>query len=133
MLAGLGPTAIAEGLGYDKSTISRDIKALCKEWQKEATHVVQTAKTIELRRIERAINAIWEEVTKGNMAAIDRYDKLGRRKDNLLGMNSAQKVELTGADGSAIKVEGFNAALKKVYGTKDEQVKTDEDGDDDES
>lgn len=43
---------------------------------------------LDLDRLERAIKAIWPAVCDGNLQAIDRFEKLQRRRSEMLGLDA---------------------------------------------
>ena len=87
-------TAIAEQLNVDRSTISRDIKHIEKQWQAEAVQDIAAAKGKDLERTERLIAALWEDARKGKWLATDRVLALMQHRAKLLGLEAPQKQDL---------------------------------------
>ena len=50
---------------------------------------------VDLRRIDTAINAIWTDVQKGQLGAIDRLLKLMERRAKMLGYDQPDEITLT--------------------------------------
>jgi hypothetical protein len=85
VLAGLNYRDIAEGLGVSLGTVARDVKIMMDRMRKEQVQDVSEAALIDLRRIDVALNAIWEDVKNGKLLAIDRFERLLRRRAEMLG------------------------------------------------
>lgn len=86
---------IADQLGVDRSTISRDIKAIEKQWQESAVQDIAAAKGKDLQRTERLIQALWQDAIKGKWLATDRVISLMQHRAKLLGLEAPQKREDT--------------------------------------
>ena len=96
LLAGVSDQSrIADQLGVDRTTISRDIKALETRWQGEAVQDIATAKGKDLERTERLIQALWQDAIKGKWLATDRVLALMGHRAKLLGLEAPQKREYT--------------------------------------
>lgn len=87
-------TAIAEQLGVDQSTISRDIKRIEADWQAEAVQDIAAAKGKDLQRTERLIQALWQDAIKGKWLATDRVLSLMQHRAKLLGLEAPAKQDL---------------------------------------
>jgi hypothetical protein len=85
ILAGLNYRDIAEGLGVSLGTIARDAQIMLDRMRKEQVQTVSEAALIDLRRLDVAINAIWDDVKAGKLLAIDRLERLLRRRAEMLG------------------------------------------------
>lgn len=96
LLAGVSDQSrIADQLGVDRSTISRDIKQIEARWQAEAVQDIATAKGHDLERTERLIQALWQDAIKGKWLATDRVLSLMQHRAKLLGLEAPQKREET--------------------------------------
>jgi transposase len=114
--------AIAQRLGVDKATISRDFKELDAKFQEIAAQVIVRAKGLDLERIEALIDAIWAKAENGDTWSIDRIVKLLERKANLLGLDAPKKTEVTGKDGGPMQVEHITSMLAADMGLDPEEV-----------
>jgi hypothetical protein len=85
ILAGLNYRDIAEGLGVSLGTIARDAQIMLERMRKEQVQTVSEAALVDLRRIDVALNAIWDDVKSGKLLAIDRMERLLRRRAEMLG------------------------------------------------
>lgn len=94
LLAGLNYRDIATGLNVSLGTIARDVKILFERWRKEQVQTIDEQKDIDLRRIDVAINAIWDEVKNGHLGAIDRMDKLLQRRSRMLGYDAPETIKV---------------------------------------
>jgi AcrR family transcriptional regulator len=114
--------AIAQRLGVDKATISRDFKELDAKFQEIAAQVIVRAKGLDLERIEALIDAIWAKAENGDTWSIDRIVKLLERKANMLGLDAPKKTEVTGKDGGPMQVEHITSMLAADMGLDPEEV-----------
>jgi DNA-binding MarR family transcriptional regulator len=141
-LAGMGQGEIALALGVSVSTVSREIKTLHVKWVELSNINFDEAKARELAkidRIEREAWAAWEAskqegtwktqsggegliaratITKKSQTGDPQYMRLALdcvdKRCKLLGL-VVQKVEHTGKDGEAIKVESKIDGLKELF------------------
>lgn len=96
LLSGItNQTAIAEQLGVDQSTISRDISHVKKQWQVEAVQDIGEAKGKDLERTESLIVALWDKARNGDERAIAQVLNLMQHRAKLLGLNAPEKREDT--------------------------------------
>lgn len=86
---------IAEHLGVNQSTISRDIRIIESQWQERAAEAIATAKGKDLARTERLIAALWTDAIRGKWRATDRVIALMQHRARLLGLNAPEKREDT--------------------------------------
>jgi hypothetical protein len=76
LLAGMNYREMAAALGVSIGTIANDVKIILGRWQREQVETVDEWVQIEEKRIDRAINAIWNDILDGNLGAIDRLIRL---------------------------------------------------------
>ena len=94
LLAGLNYREIAEALGVSVGTVSGDVALLVRRWQAEQVSDIGQWRALNVKRLDRAINAIWGEVaTNGNLQAIDRLQKLIEQQGRLLGFDQTVHLE----------------------------------------
>lgn len=99
LLAGLTYRQMADALGVSIGTIANDVKIIIGRWQRETVKVVDEHVALELRRIDRALHAIWSDVLEGKLTYIDRMVKLMDRKAKYLGLDAPEKVAPTDPSG----------------------------------
>jgi hypothetical protein len=85
LLSGRKQREIAAALKVSLGTVNADLKVLMQEWQKTQLHAVDTAKVLDLKRIDAALAPIWLKVTNGDLAAIDRLISLIHLRKKILG------------------------------------------------
>ncbi len=108
LLAGLNYREIAEALKPPVSigTIAKDVKVISERLKKEQSTDYAEYIQIELRRLDMALYAIFDQVKAGKTAAIDTMIKIQDQRLKLTGHPSAvQKIELTGKGGGPISIE----------------------------
>jgi hypothetical protein len=98
-------SAIAKQANVDRSTISRDIKAIEAQWRAEAVADVAAAKGQDLARIERMIAGLWTQAIAGHLGAIDKTVKLLERKARMLGYDAPEKMQVGGDSAAPLVVE----------------------------
>jgi hypothetical protein len=90
--AGFGYDEIAVRVGYkNRGGAFKAVARALKLTLKEPTEAVRT---IELERLDKLIKALWEKSEKGDFGAIDRVIKIMERRARLLGLDSAQDVNV---------------------------------------
>lgn len=85
ILAGLNYRDIAKALDVSIGTVARDAQIMLARMRKEQVQTIGEAALIDLRRIDVAINAIYDDVKKGKLLSIDRLLKLLERRAKMLG------------------------------------------------
>lgn len=93
LLAGMSYREIAEALKVSPATICRDVEVMLKEWRAARLATADEWATLQVKRLDRAINAIWGNVLGGDLAAIDRLQKLIEQQSRLLGFDEHVRVE----------------------------------------
>jgi hypothetical protein len=101
---------IAEELGVDQSTISRDIDYLIDEWQADSINAIDIALGRELAKINLLEETYWTEwqTSKEPNARVDPRFLQGvqwcvNRRIKLLGLDGPVRKEITGKDGGPIE------------------------------
>lgn len=76
----------------ERSTISRDIKAIEDEWRRERVDVINTEKGKDLARLERLIAAHWQKSLAGDQGSTTIVLKALGQRATLLGLNAPIRV-----------------------------------------
>lgn len=97
-------SAIADQLGVNVSTISRDVKAIEAEWREAAVQDISAAKGRDLKRTDRLIGAMWTKALNGNERAAKMVLDLMQHRAKLLGLNAPAKLEHTGENGAPLTI-----------------------------
>ena len=105
-----------EGMGRTSvSTIHADVMALLAEWRAERLACMDDYVTLELRRIDGAVEALWEEWEKSRQGGArpgavpyiaEIRQQLAERR-RLLGMYAPERREVAGPGGEAIRVRAM--------------------------
>lgn len=90
LLAGLSYREIATALKVSPATVCRDARAILDEWRAARLETADEWVTLQVKRLDRAINAIWDSVLNGDAAAIDRLQRLIEQQGRLLGYNGEE-------------------------------------------
>jgi hypothetical protein len=88
ILAGLNYRDIAEALGVSLGLVAEDVKVIHQRWREENTQLRQEKIDLEERRLDRALNAVWNDVLSGKHDAIETFRKLSERRAKLLGLDA---------------------------------------------
>lgn len=135
-LRGVPQMEIAEQLGLNQSTVSRDIATIQQRWRQSVLVDVNEAKQRELERIDVLEREYWDAWNdsrgehqrstaskaegQSSRAQIVKYESAGdprflagvqwcvEQRCRILGLLAAQKSEVTGRDGDAIRIEYVN-------------------------
>jgi len=98
ILAGLNYRDIAKGLNVSLGTVARDAQIVITRMRKEQVNTMSEAALIDLRRIDVALNAIFDDVKEGKLLAIDRLLTLLKRRAEMIGYDEQVfKVNLVGS------------------------------------
>lgn len=106
ILAGSNYRDIAEALGVSPATICKDFKAILADWRKQTNEIIGDWVPLELGRLDTALKAIWDDVRKGDLRAIDRMVKIMERRAKLLGLDAPAKQEQVGEIILRVKRDG---------------------------
>jgi len=84
---------VQEGYSASLGTIASDAKWLLADWQKRSVEEMDNFVRVELRRLDIALNSIWDKVTDGNDRSIETMLKLMERRAKYLGLDAATTIE----------------------------------------
>jgi hypothetical protein len=94
---------IAAALGYaDKSGAWRLVEAALGELIREPAEAV---KALELERLDKALAALWPQVSTGDVFAIDRLIKIMDRRSRYLGLDAPTKQVLAGDEEAPVRIK----------------------------
>ena len=97
LLAGLTYREMAEAFGVSLGTIKNDVDFVMRHWQHEQVEVTADYVSLQERRLDRALNAIWGDVLTGDVKAISALLKIEERRAKLRGLDQPEKVEHSGS------------------------------------
>lgn len=92
LLAGHTYRSMAEALEVSIGTIADDVKIIMGRWKREQVADVDQVIQLEVTRLDRALNAIWDQVLAGDNAAIRSMLQLMERRARLLGLDDMPGV-----------------------------------------
>jgi hypothetical protein len=98
LLGGLNYRQMAEALGVSIGTISSDVKIILGRWQREQVKDAGDYVQMELVRLDRALNAIWDRVLEGDLKAIETMLKIEERRARLLDLDAPITIKATDID-----------------------------------
>ena len=101
-LAGLTYEQIGEQVGLSKAGVRKAILSAMKRTQQEPADELRE---LEGGRLDTAQRAIWSQVIKGDLPAIDRFVRISERRSKLFGIDAPTKVDL--------RVEEIDAAIER--------------------
>lgn len=105
---------IAQAVGYsNKGTAYRAVEQALKDAVREpARELIE----LEVQRLDLLLRAIWPQVARGHLGAVDRALRVAERRSRLLGLDAAQQIQHSGPDGGPIPVDvsGMTPAEKEA-------------------
>lgn len=113
ILAGLNYRDMAQALNVSIGTIASDAKAIYKQWQKEQADTVDKHVQIDLRRIDRMINALWDKVTADvpDLGSMDRVMRLMEMRARYLGAYKPTQIGVGDPEGKPLPAATTNVVL----------------------
>lgn len=91
-LAGLTYAQIGERLGIDESSVRRMIQ---RSMDRSESNQVDEMRGLENERFDKVQSAIWADVLRGDLKAIDTFLKISKARREMNGMNAPQKVDIS--------------------------------------
>jgi len=104
-LAGWSIRAIATHLKCGATTVHEDISAVLERTRDAAIDAIDKERRLSLARLDVAVKALWTKVRKGDGEAIRELVRLEQRRAKLLGIDAADKHEVSGPGGGGIPVD----------------------------
>lgn len=102
LVGGLNYRQMSEALEVSIGTIAADVKIILKRWEKEQVSEIDKIRQLELQRLDRALNAIWDRVLEGKTHAVAAMLKVMERRAKILGLDAPGKLEHSGPEGGPI-------------------------------
>lgn len=88
LLAGLNYREIAANLDVSLGTVAEDFKAILEEWREQYQDVIADWVSVQLRRYDALLNALWHDARNGDLDKMDRVLKIMERQEKLLGLHN---------------------------------------------
>lgn len=123
---GYGFREIAAKLQMSVGQAYNDFKAVMDRTKAEADSTAEQERQVSLARIDRAMSVLMPLVDEGSLDAMDRLDKLEKRRAALLGLDAPTRQEHTGAGGAPIEIDARGALLERLAGLADSEAATSE-------
>ena len=100
---------------YNDNQVGNDVRREVGKYVENKIENVEKYIVIEIRRIEKMINSLWERATKldgkdAELTAIDRIISLQKRKASLLGLDAPEKVDILKKSQEEDAYSGFSWA-----------------------
>lgn len=87
LLRGATYQDIAEEIGMSTGTVCNDVQAILAQWRNQQADLVDDYFRLELQRLDKMMEGIWEKAITGNMRAIDAVLSIMRRRAKFLGLD----------------------------------------------
>lgn len=104
-LAGASYRQIGAELGVHYSSAWHDVDIMLREYAKEPTEAIRNA---EMGRLDRLMLAHWPAAIRGDVKATQQVLAIMDRRARLLGLDSPQKVDITGIIRTMAVEEGLD-------------------------
>jgi hypothetical protein len=131
-IAGLSYREIAERLGCARQSAQDAVRRALDRQAAESVAKVERLRALQGERIERAIQAIWDQVERGQLGAIDRLYRLCVRQAALYGLDlqpgaeeRSPRVHVAVQTGGVVRVtsaDGLEAAEGYLPGDKEDSL-----------
>jgi hypothetical protein len=108
--AGVGYQVIADRLGY--AGPSGAYKAVEVALQKTLQEPADELRGLELERLDRMQEGLWDKAIRGNLRAVDRVLKIMKRRSQLLGLDAPRQV----AVGTEMTTQAMAEKMAVRYG-----------------
>lgn len=93
LLAGANYREIAAALDCSLATVAKDVKTILQRWQHEQVGSADQWISLQCRRLDAALHAVWGQVLAGHIPAISTLQKLIEQQGKLLGYEHASRVD----------------------------------------
>ncbi len=108
---------IARQVGVDQSTVSKDIKAMLKEWREGALSDIADVRARELGELDEIErDCALQFAASKDPGWIDRRLKCKERRSKLLGLDAPERKEVTGKDGGPLALAIIDRILADADG-----------------
>lgn len=84
------------------------IKSYLQELRVTGLRSVAEYRQVQIERLQAAYAAIWPNVIRGNIGAVNALVKLMEREAKLIGLDAPTKVDITARIAALGQAEGFN-------------------------
>jgi hypothetical protein len=115
ILSGLNYRDIGGALDVSIVTISSDVNVVIGRLQRDQSSVVEQIVALEIRRLDRALNAILDKVVTDDAGAIELMLKIMNQRAKYLGLYAPERRELSGLNGGPIEVAEIEAIRQKRW------------------
>jgi len=99
-VSGMSLERIAERLGVDVSTVSRDLAAALKSLAEETKDKTEEFRALTLAQCDEIFAALWPK--RSTPAGAEKLVKVLERRAKLLGLDAPKRNEHTGKDGGPL-------------------------------
>lgn len=106
---------IGEALSVSHVTAYNDIKAVMERTRSETNDTAEHHRELQLARLERLTAVLMPLAEDGSLEAIDRLDKLEKRRAALLGLDAPAKQEIAAAIGSVTPTDAARL-VREAFG-----------------
>lgn len=105
---------IARTLGCGRTRVHRTQRKLFEYWHSKYSEDIAAARALDVNTIDAAIRSIMPKVELGELDAIDRLEKLLRRRATTLGYDMPKRISLEGEVGKAVSYLSMAAAVMQT-------------------
>jgi hypothetical protein len=90
---------IADELGITMQGAADCIRRAVAKLQAECSEKAEEVRQLELDRLDAMLMGLWSKAEEGDPAAVDRVLRIQERRAKYLGLDVAQKVDITTVEG----------------------------------
>jgi hypothetical protein len=107
---------IGAALGVSGKTAHQDCHAVLDRIKTETDDKAEHHRELQLARLERLTAVLMPMAEGGDLDAMDRLDKLEKRRAALLGLDAPTRSELTGKDGAPVPIDARGSLIERLAG-----------------
>jgi hypothetical protein len=113
-LAGATYADIAEKLGVSEVGAYKIVKRVLEREAKETAERGQEIRSVEVKRLDALLVMSWKRAAQGDLGAVDRILRIMERRARLLGLDSPERIEHSGA----LTIELLDSVLDQARAAK---------------
>lgn len=121
VLRGTSYHKIADELGCSLGTVAGDMKKIMGRWRDNQIQSNDEWRELEIKRLDKALDAIWPGVEAGDNKTVLVFLRLSERRAKMKGLDAPAKAEVD-LKATVDVSKKMKLALEKAYGKADEAI-----------
>lgn len=109
--AGATLKIIADELGITEAGVSLILKRVLARTAELTAEKVEDVRRLEIERLDAMLLGLWDRARRGNEKAVEACLKIMKRRADLLGLDAAKAMWLSGPDDGPIQFQSTRESL----------------------